>query len=488
MINDPSKSKRQEQFIQTWLNAKGCGTGNLVTRFGKTEIIKRITDRTLNKNPEFKIIALAPNDITKQNLQNNLDPRIEIYTPFHIINNYADYENIQYDLIVIDEIHKFTKGKSAICFKLNSKFKLGLTGDKLRGVDKNYLNNQGFPVIDTITEEEALDNNWISDFIEYNIPVELEDYKREKYVAISNRITDILTTYKDVYKRVNITFKNKIFNSDVELMYALHSGTKFKQGFKYTTIPGEVIRKILADSMGWKVDMELDTTFAQNLNTFFNPSQLFETSKLFNSMIRDRNNLIINSRNKIEMVLQLLEINPVPTIVFNESTNMANDITNSINNNNNDAKAIEYHSNVESRYIINPKTNEFYCHSNGNPIKFGAIRLKKLAIEGIKNGTFKYIITAKALNEGVDIPVLSQVITTGGTINPSTHLQRTARGKTIDPLQPNKVTTIINVYIKDFEYNGIHISSRDEQKLRIRQDDTTVIWVDGVNDIFKEHV
>lgn len=488
MINDPSKSARQEQFIKTWLNNKGCGTGNLVTRFGKTEIAKRISDRTLAKNPDFKILALVPNDITRQNLQNNLDHRIEICTPFHIIANFDKYRSEYHDIIIVDEIHKFTHGKSTCCLKLDSKFKLGLTGDKLRPYDRLYLAKHGFPVIDTITEEEALKNNWISDFIEYNIPVELEDYKRDKYVAISNRIFDTLATYKGLYKKVNIAFNAKVFTGDVELMYALYSGTKFKQGFKFTMIPGEVIRKVLADSMGWKVDMELDTDFNRQLNTFFNPSQLFETSKLFNSMIRDRNNLIINSRNKIEMVLQILERNPVPTIIFNESTNMATDITNSINNNNDDNKAIEYHSNIESRYIINPKTDEYYCHANGNPIKFGATRLKKLAIEGIKNGTFKYIITAKALNEGVDIPILSQVITTGGTINPSTHLQRTARGKTIDPLQPDKVTKIINVYIKDFEYNGEIVSSRDEQKLRLRQDDTVVIWTDNINDIFGEHV
>ena len=488
MINDPSKSKRQEQFIATWLKNKGCGTGNLVTRFGKTEIAKRIVDRSLNKNPDFKILALAPNDITRQNLANNLDPRIEVCTPFHVINNYEDYSKREFDILIVDEIHKFVKGKSASCLKLTAKFKLGLTGDKLRNADKAYLQHQGFPIIDTITEDEALENNWISDFIEYNLPVDIEEYKLDKYVAISNRINDTLETYKGLYKKLNIIFKTKVFDGDVPMIYAMYSGTKVKHGFKFTFIPGEVIRAALANAMGWKVDMEINTSFDRQLNTFFNPSQLFETSKLFNSMIRDRNNLIINSRNKIEMVLKVLDRNPAPTIIFNESINMASDITNSLNQTVESNRAIEYHSMVESRYIVNPETNEFYCAKNGNPIKFGATRLKRLAIEGIKDGTFKYIVTAKALNEGVDIPILSQVITTGGTTNPSTHLQRTARGKTIDQLQPDKVTKIINVYIRDFEYNGVIVASRDEQKLKIRQDDTTVIWVDSLDDIFTDHV
>lgn len=105
----------------------------------------------------------------------------------------------------------------------------------------------------------------------------------------------------------------------------------------------------------------------------------------------------------------------------------------------------------------------------------------------LKDGTFKYLVTAKALNEGVDI------------LNPNTgynnelvqqtfytHLQRTARGKTIHHLNPNKVTKIINVYIKDFSYEDKIISSRDANKLIIKTADTAVYWVDHISDIFPQ--
>ena len=52
--------------------------------------------------------------------------------------------------------------------KLNFQYKLGLTGSTLSVTDKTKLRSIGFPVIDTITEEEAIANNWIADYDEYN--------------------------------------------------------------------------------------------------------------------------------------------------------------------------------------------------------------------------------------------------------------------------------------------------------------------------------
>jgi hypothetical protein len=270
----------------------------------------------------------------------------------------------------------------------------------------------------------------------------------------------------------------------MDLMYALYSGIKFKTGFKsYQFLSAEMIRGELATTMGWTKDMDMSVDMNRKLNQYYNPGQLQEISKVFNSIIRDRNNLIINSRNKLTMVLEIIHRNPEPTIIFNESTNMCIDIANAIG-----SEAIEYHSKVEPKYITDPNTGDYFCHQNGNPIKFGATRLKNLAIEGIKNGMFKYIVTVKSLNEGVDIPILSQVITTGGTTNPSTHLQRTARGKTIYHLNPNKITKIINIYIKDFIHEDNLIVSRDASKLKTRQANSPVYWVENIDDIFSESV
>lgn len=88
---------------------------------------------------------------------------------------------------------------------------------------------------------------------------------------------------------------------------------------------------------------------------------------------------------------------------------------------------------------------------NGEPKRLGKTSLKKLAIEGIKNGTYKYLFTAQSLNEGLTIENIEQVITTGGSCNSNTHGQRVARGKTYNYMNPNKNCVIINLYIDDFK-------------------------------------
>lgn len=483
MTEMESKTKRQEHSIEVWRMAKGLGTLNLVPRFGKTRIAKIISEKLIAKYPTASILAIAPNDITCKNLIKNLPSKVICVTRNQIMNNFNDYSKREYLLVIIDEVHRFLDEKGILLLEFNAKYKLGLTGDRLSMFNKSMLKLRGFPVIDTITEDEAIRNNWISPSVEYNLGVEIEDYKRDMYVACSDRIKEIISNYKDLYKRMNTVFGTKLFNSDIDLMYALYGGIKYTPHGKISSIniPPQAVRGELAETMGWNKDLDLSVDLNARVNEYFNPSVLQETARMFSDIVRERNDLIINSKNKISAVLDILTKNPVPSIIFNESTNMATLIAEAIGD-----EAIEYHSSMKSRYIKNPDTGEYFCHANGNPIKFGLQRLKAFAIAGIKTGLFKYICTAKALNEGVDIPILSQVITTGGTINPSTHLQRVARGKTLYEGDPEKVTTIINIYIKSFDYNGETYVSRDYSKLSARQKDSQVIWVDSIDEIFAD--
>lgn len=482
MINDESKTRRQIEAIYKWRAAKGIGTLNFVPRFGKTRCgVIAVEEVNKKQNSDFIIVAVAPNDITHKNLVRNLPSNVIVTTLHKVINDLENFKKMDIGLLIVDEIHKFLNNSGTQILSLKSKFRLGLTGDRLASKDKLLLMEYNFPVIDIITEDEALENNWISQFVEYNLPVEIEDYKKERYAAYSEKIHEITSTYNELYRRMNTLFNNKIFTSDIDLIYALYSGIKFTypNSSKYLFIPPDAVRNALADTMGWKKDLDLSIDFNERLNLYFNPSKLHEIGKIFNDIIRDRNDLIINSKNKIDMVLEIIKRNPCPTIIFNESTNMASLIAQALGD-----EAIEYHSAVESRYIINPDTGDYVRHKNGNPIKFGASRLKQFAISGINEGLFKYLCTAKALNEGVDIPILSQVITTGGSTNPSTHFQRVSRGKTIYTENLSKVTTIINVYIADFTFEDKLIVSRDASKLRIRQKNSTVFWVDTIDEIF----
>ena len=479
MIEIESKTKRQELSISKWKEAKGLGTLNLVPRFGKTRIAKLISDRTLEKRPASKILAVAHNDIAYKNLLNNLSDKVVCMTVHRILLNIVEYD-IDWDLIIVDEIHRFTVGSYLQILNLKSKFKLGLTGDKLAKYPMAMLKDRGYGVIDVITEEEAIEQKWISDFVEYNLPVEIEEHKKAKYSLYSKKITELMENYGPLYKRMNTVLNQHVFNNSLDLMFGLYNGIDIRlKNFKKIRLNADVVRNTLSTSMGWSPNLDPKEPNTARIDKYFNPGVLHEVGKLFGDLVRERNDLIINSRNKLDAVVEIIKANDVPTIIFSESTQMASDIARVLG-----TSAIEYHSGVESAFITNPKTGEYFCHANGNPIKFGTTRLKKLAITGLMDGTFKYICTVKALNESVDIPILRQVITTGGTTNPSTHLQRVARGKTLYDGDLEKITIIINVYIKDFIHNDTLIPSRDEGKLKIRQADSVVYKVDSIAEIF----
>ena len=110
----------------------------------------------------------------------------------------------------------------------------------------------------------------------------------------------------------------------------------------------------------------------------------------------------------------------------------------------------------------------------GKVKKFGKDSIRKLAIEGMINGTYTFLSTARAFDEGLTIPNLKQVITTAGTANPMQYAQRGARGKTVDIYDPNKVTRIYNLYFEDFNILNSDgepelVKSRDKTKLLLRQ-------------------
>lgn len=109
---------------------------------------------------------------------------------------------------------------------------------------------------------------------------------------------------------MNLVFGQSIYD-DMDLMYAMFSGIKVKTGpGKYMLLKSEVIRNELANTMGWKIDMDMDDERNKEINKYYHPSNLHESAKIFNAIIRDRNNLIINSRNKIEMVMQIIRASP----------------------------------------------------------------------------------------------------------------------------------------------------------------------------------
>lgn len=466
MQEDKSKTLRQEESIQKWRNAKGIGTLLLCPRFGKTRIGVTIVNRAITNNSNIKILILTPSDyITRLwKSQFNEDLDICIYSIDYYTKNFD--KNRVFDLVIVDEIHKFlTDIRYNILLELKSRAKWWLSLLGLMPHEKNRdMIIAVAPVIDEITQEEAIYKGWISPFIEYNVKLELSDIDKTRYIKFTNIIKETLTIFDGVHNRIQINGV-KVFDSDFDLIYACYSGKRLPHNF----IEGRTFRLMTAEVMGWYPSIDITTDYGKQRNEYWNPNAIYERCKNFTGIIKFRNEILANNDIKLNAIKDLIDKYPIPTIIFNESIDFVTKIANILGKD-----AIAYHSKIESRPIWNEDINDWIRYKTGDkkgePKVFGKDTIRDETIKGIISGKYKYLITAKALDEGLTIPNLEQVIITAGSTNPIQQGQRIGRGLTIDNNNSSKQTKIFNLYFDDIILdNNTIIKSRDKTKLLERQ-------------------
>ena len=473
---DESKLARQQAGATIW-GKTGKGTLEYVMRFGKTYTAILIIKRIRLKKPDSIIRIVVPSDWIRNNwyeeLARNGISDVFVNTATETLN---DGEELICDLLIIDEIHRFgSENRRSIINGELIKYKwiLGLTGTYPSGEYGKFVSNY-CPIVDTIDEHEALEKHWISQFIEYNYALSLDEETKFKYEQYSTPIRETLDIFKGASKMFGTAFRD-----DYDLLTSCFAG-KLLYG---TYCKAAVIRNQLADKKGWTKELPLTNSYNKMLESNWNPNTIEERAKQFNDIVRKRNELINNNSIKLKAVIELFNKFKLTTIVFNESIDFADAIADELNVN--EIQAICYHSKIESRYMLDATGNQLMTNT-GKPKKIGKTLLKREALAGLKNGSYKLLSTARALDEGLDVPNIEVVITTAGTANPLQYAQRNARGKTVDIYNPNKVTKIINLYFDDF-YNddGKKITSRDRSKLILRQVNANIrpVEVSNVDEI-----
>lgn len=470
---------RQVICIEKWKNNKYVGALDACPRFGKTYVGLRAIDELKNLlHITPKVLIIVPSEIIRnqwEKLTVDYD-NITILTTQLAINQLDELLYEAWDLSIIDEIHRYSTPDSR-----NMIIKLAEMSASILALTGTYPYNDReikkyFPVFDVITEQEAAENGWISDYVEYNIPVELDESDKIRYANYSTFITETLELFKDKAKYVNGNVK--LVEDDYDLIRACYVGTKVRYG-NVTYIPSDVFRTAISSIMGWRINLDLSKPSNRELDIYWNPNNIYERCKQFTSFVSKRNEILINNKQKLNMVLSIIKANPVPTIIFNESIDFVEQIADALGND-----AIAYHSKIKSRFIYDEQGNKI-CFSTGRPKIFGATKLKDEAIRGIKSGRYKYLVTAKSLDEGLDLPELRQVIITAGSTNPISQIQRVARVKTTDDKDLNKIAHIFNIYVEDFiNQLGDKIKSRDKAKLFNRQKNYTysVKWLNNLSD------
>lgn len=261
-----SRTLRQEQGVQKWVDNKLKGCLNWATGVGKTRGGLIAISRFLKKNPTKTVIVVVPNEpIQKQWVSEIADwgftSQCSVKTMSIVSNN-----KFTCNLLVIDEIHKIAAPKLITAFD-NIKYNviLGLTAtfERLDGRDK--LIAKYCPIVDTITVEDAINNNWLSDYREYKVLIDPEDI--------------------EVYREVD---------------------RKFHEYFSFFDNDFDLARSCIKD---WKTRYNLAKAKCRN-----NPDKIKDMNKLvlinamgFNRTLQARKKYIYTHPKKIELTNLILE-------------------------------------------------------------------------------------------------------------------------------------------------------------------------------------
>jgi superfamily II DNA or RNA helicase len=210
LFGNLSRTERQEQGVQRWVDNKLCGTLNWATGVGKTRGGLMAISRFLKKNPTKSVIIVVPSEpIQRQWNQELIDWNLFQQCSVKTMND-TSVNKHSCTLLVIDEIHKVGAPTLLNIFKnIQYTVILGLTATFERLDGKDEIISKKCPIVDTISVEEAIENKWLADYREYEVLIEPEDI--------------------DVYKEVNKEFYEhfSFFNYDFNL--AMKCATDWKR-------------------------------------------------------------------------------------------------------------------------------------------------------------------------------------------------------------------------------------------------------------------
>ena len=316
--------------------------------------------------------------------------------------------------------------------------------------DKNYWRIKPYaPIVDTITEDEARDKGFIEELREYNLGLLLTADETKAYKRWSDTIKEELPKFNN-----DLNLANRCISGGYdEKSRVYYSGSNWCYG--------------VAVKKNWNPNMNIAVESNRVINEEWNPAKVARYASRLMYAVRARKDVLNFAASKITATTLLLDkFDDVKTIVFSEATIFADRVFDAIKDYH---KAVIYHSNLKT--IIQPSIK------TGKPIKVGVGRRKKQAIEDIRSGRARVIVTSKALDKGFDVADLRMGITASGTQNTTQYTQRGGRlkRKELDIFDDTTVL-MINLYIKN---------TQDEKWLLSRQKNAThkIVTISAIDEI-----
>ncbi len=468
MISNVDRNKLSRQLVglerfrrsaKCGANKNGIGTWKWVTGMGKTFAACLLVKKILRKQPKGEVIILVPRTVLKKQWKDTIkvickgyEKNIKVMTvDYYLYHNL----NLKPLLLIVDELHLFyTQRRIAIISgkQCNYTFALGLTGTFEEDAKRHHIVAQYLPIIDSVEEDEAIKEGWISDYVEFNLGYSLEEGERRIYDNYSNNIKEILGYFEN-------TLNKKPFDMVTQCLSGFN-------GLKPFDIACE-----FAESKGWYSNMPTDTTENVVIERDYNPNKVMRQAISLMKYVRSRKELLQHSKSKVSIALDIIKKFPNKKIItFSESTVFADTLYRLTNKEISVLKGLQETEQFSVRYHSNLETEIRKIKSKD--VKYGKIRLKREALNKIETGEVNVIHTAKALDVGFSVSDMEVSIITSSSSNSNQHTQRGGRVKR---KSERGTVIIINVYA---------VATKDYDTLKSRQYKTPkrkVYWIDDID-------
>lgn len=181
-----TRTERQIEVLKRWRLNNFSGIFQAATGFGKTYTAIMAIKGMVPRVGMQSCLIVVPTIALKNQWEKELKDHKVNFAEVLVINT-AIKQNRNYDMLVLDECHRYAAESFRNIFNvINFKYILGLTAtlereDNLHEVILEYLQ-----VIDKVTVDEALENNWISPYTVYNIAVPLSQQEQIDYNKSDN--------------------------------------------------------------------------------------------------------------------------------------------------------------------------------------------------------------------------------------------------------------------------------------------------------------
>jgi superfamily II DNA or RNA helicase len=453
------RSKRQVTGVRKWVAKDATGTLEWPTGVGKTRAATIAIKLLRRDTAARKVIIVVPRIALKEQWERGLAVLGMLEnTEVWVINSLIKKTSILCSLLILDEVHRYAAKtfakvfdviKPEPCIERTHPFILGLTAALKRGDGKHNLLAVHAPIVDRITMMEAIRNNYVAPFREFNLGVEMTIEDREKYREMGSAYG----------------YATDKFNGDFDLIKSCAGGGPEPRLRGNEYIEPEVVK--YAIKMGWRGNSAYKAYQIKQMNKVvpkaerqsvwggddhpYAPRKLFIWALNALRYSRKIREFTCNYWAKTDAAEQILRLLPGKAISFGEVIAPAEVLKGRLGD-----SVVLYHSKMK--------------------IKDRRESLRKIAEDPATRG----ILTARALDEGVDLPTLQLGLILSRSASQTQYLQRVGRviRRHIFEDGTEKVSIIIHIYLKDTkDYNSLKASQKPTQG--------TQRWIESIPELIE---